>query len=85
MQLKYLPKIKTPEDLKKLDAKALHVLCEIIGTTVKSGIRYVSNVYQKYTQYRRYNDYKLQENYQGFLDVVELFNSAMQLHLATSK
>ena len=30
-------------------------------------------------------DYKLQENYHGFLDVVELFNSAMQLHLATSK
>ena len=28
MQLKYLPKIKTPEDLKKLDAKALHVLCD---------------------------------------------------------
>ena len=30
-------------------------------------------------------DYKLQENFHGFLDVVELFNSAMQLHLATSK
>ena len=28
MQLKYLPKIKTPEDLKKLDAKALHLLCD---------------------------------------------------------
>ena len=30
-------------------------------------------------------DYKLQESYHGFLDIVELFNAAMQLHLATSK
>jgi len=26
-------------------------------------------------------DYKLEENYKGYLDVVELFNSAMKLHL----
>ena len=26
-------------------------------------------------------DYKLEENYQGYQDVVELFNSAMRLHL----
>jgi len=30
-------------------------------------------------------DYKLQENYQGYLDIVELFNSAMQLHLEVSE
>ena len=28
MQLKYLPKIKSPKDLKKLDARALHRLCD---------------------------------------------------------
>mgnify|MGYP003326116464 CR=1 FL=1 len=28
MQLKYLPKIQSPKDLKKLDTKALHSLCE---------------------------------------------------------
>ena len=28
MQLKYLPKIKTPDDIKKLDAKQLHTLCD---------------------------------------------------------
>ena len=26
-------------------------------------------------------DYKLEENYKGYQDVVELFNSAMKLHL----
>ena len=30
-------------------------------------------------------DYKLVENYQGYLDVTELFNSAMQSHLLASK
>ena len=30
-------------------------------------------------------DYKLQENYQGYLDIVELFNSAIQLHLEASE
>jgi branched-subunit amino acid aminotransferase/4-amino-4-deoxychorismate lyase len=30
-------------------------------------------------------DYKLEENYQGYLDVAELFNSAMQSHLSASK
>ena len=30
-------------------------------------------------------DYKLQKNYQGYLDVAELFNSAIQLHLEASE
>ena len=30
-------------------------------------------------------DYKPEENYQGYLDVAELFNSAMQSHLSASK
>ena len=30
-------------------------------------------------------DYKYQENYQGYIDIVELFNSARKLHLLTSK
>ena len=30
-------------------------------------------------------DYKLQKNYQGYLDVAELFNSAIQLHLGASE
>ena len=29
-------------------------------------------------------EYKLEENHEGYMNVVELFNSAMQLHLATS-
>ena len=28
MQLKYLPNIKSPNDLKKLDLEELHILCE---------------------------------------------------------
>jgi D-alanine transaminase len=30
-------------------------------------------------------EYKFQENYDGYLDIAELFNSAMQSHLATSE
>ena len=30
-------------------------------------------------------DYKLEENYQGYLDIAELFNSAMQSHLEASE
>ena len=30
-------------------------------------------------------EYKFQENYDGYLDIVELFNSAMQSHLAASE
>ena len=29
-------------------------------------------------------EYKLEENHEGYMDVVEIFNSAMQLHLAAS-
>jgi len=29
-------------------------------------------------------EYKLEENHEGYKDVTELFNSAMQLHLAAS-
>ena len=29
MQLKYLPNIKSPNDLKKLDSEELHTLCKI--------------------------------------------------------